>query len=90
MNTAISDRLIDEFKLIQVYDEDYRIEARRELAKRSHMSVGKKDGLITIEVEDKSPERAAALAARPSGVRSEANCAALPAAEPMSPSASPK
>lgn len=61
---VISDRLIDEFKLIQVYDEDYRIEARRELAKRSHMSVGKKDGLITIEVEDKSPERAAALAAR--------------------------
>lgn len=60
----ISDRLIDEFKLIQVYDEDYRVEARRELAKRSHMSVGKKDGLITIEVEDKSPERAAALAAR--------------------------
>ena len=61
---VISDRLIDEFKLIQVYDEDYRVEARRELAKRSHMSVGKKDGLITIEVEDKSPERAAALAAR--------------------------
>ena len=61
---AISDRLIDEFKLIEVYDEDYRIEARRELAKRSHMAVGKKDGLITIEVEDKSPERAAALANR--------------------------
>lgn len=61
---AISDKLIDEFKLIQVYDEDYRVEARRELAKRSHMSVGKKDGLITIEVEDKSPERAAALATR--------------------------
>jgi uncharacterized protein involved in exopolysaccharide biosynthesis len=61
---AVSDRLIDEFKLIEVYDEDYRIEARRELAKRSHMAVGKKDGLITIEVEDKSPERAAALANR--------------------------
>lgn len=61
---AISDKLIDEFKLIQVYDEDYRVEARKELAKRTQMSVGKKDGLISIEVEDKSPERAAALANR--------------------------
>ena len=61
---TITDKLIDEFKLIQVYDEDYRVEARKELAKRVRMSVGKKDGLITIEVDDKSPERAAAMANR--------------------------
>ncbi len=61
---TITDKLIDEFKLVQVYDEDYRVEARKELAKRVRLAVGKKDGLITIEVDDKSPERAAAMANR--------------------------
>jgi hypothetical protein len=49
---ALTDRLIDEFKLLEVYDESYRVEARRELAKNVRLSVGKKDGLITIEVDD--------------------------------------
>lgn len=61
---AVTDKLIDEFKLLQVYDEDYRVEARKELARKVHLALGKKDGLITIEVDDKSPERAAAMANR--------------------------
>jgi uncharacterized protein involved in exopolysaccharide biosynthesis len=59
-----SDRLIDEFKLMAVYSERFRVDARRELAKNVRITVGKKDGLITVEVDDESPQRAAAMANR--------------------------
>ncbi len=61
-STTIADRLVDQFKLQDVYDEKYRFLARDKLAKRSVISVGKKDGLVTIAVEDTEPTRAAAIA----------------------------
>jgi capsule polysaccharide export protein KpsE/RkpR len=61
-SVTVSDRIIEQFKLMQEYDEKYRMEARKELAKNVHIAVGKKDGLITVEVDDKSPQRAAAMA----------------------------
>ena len=63
-STTVADRLIDEFKLMQVYDEEYRFEARKELAKNVRISLGKKDGLITVEVDDIDPPRAAEIANR--------------------------
>jgi uncharacterized protein involved in exopolysaccharide biosynthesis len=63
-STTIADRLVEEFKLMQVYESKYRFEARMELAKNSRVILGKKDGLITVEVEDIDPERAAAIANR--------------------------
>lgn len=63
-STTIADRLISEFKLMEVYDEDNLVDTRRKLDRRVDMSVGKKDGLITIEVDDKDPTRAAAMARR--------------------------
>jgi uncharacterized protein involved in exopolysaccharide biosynthesis len=60
----VADRIIDEFKLMQVYDEEYREKARQELASNVRVSLGKKDGLITIEVDDELPERAAEVANR--------------------------
>ncbi len=63
-STTVADRLIDEFKLMQVYESDYRFEARKELAKNVRISLGKKDGLITVEVDDIDPPRAAEMANR--------------------------
>lgn len=63
-STSVADRLIDEFKLMQVYDEKYRFEARSQLADNSRITLGRKDGLITVEVEDTDPRRAAAIANR--------------------------
>lgn len=63
-SVTVADRLIDEFKLLAVYDERYRSEARDELAKRVRIGVGKKDGLINVEVDDHDPQRAAAMANR--------------------------
>lgn len=61
-SAGVLDRLVDEFDLMTVYDTKYRVDARRELLKHSRISVGKKDGLLQIEVDDKDPARAAAIA----------------------------
>ena len=61
-SNAVVDRLIDRFKLLEVYDVKFRDEARIKLARHSTIVAGKKDGLITVEVEDVDPQRAAAMA----------------------------
>lgn len=57
-----TDRLIDQFDLFRVYDVTERWQARRELANSTAIAVGKKDGLISVSVEDESPQRAADIA----------------------------
>jgi uncharacterized protein involved in exopolysaccharide biosynthesis len=59
--TAV-DRLIDQFQLQQVYESKYRFQARKELEQNTRITVGLKDGLISVEVEDDDAQRAAALA----------------------------
>jgi len=61
-STTAQDRLIDRFDLMQVYEQKLRLEARLVLEKNSRIAVGKKDGLITVEVDDTSPQRAAEIA----------------------------
>lgn len=63
-STSVSDRIIDQFRLLEVYEEEFRVDARKELAKNVRMTIGKKDGLITVEVEDRLPQRAADVANR--------------------------
>jgi len=63
-SATITDRLIDDFKLMQVYGEKYRSDTREELAKNVRIAIGKKDGLISVEVDDTDPARAAAIANR--------------------------
>lgn len=63
-SAAISDRIVEQFKLMAVYDEKLRVDARRALAANVRIALGKKDGLITIEVDDKNPQRAADIANR--------------------------
>lgn len=61
-SVTVQDRLIDQFRLIDVYEAKFRADARLELQRNVNISIGKRDGLITVEVEDTSPERAAAMA----------------------------
>ncbi len=63
-STSVADRLIDEFKLMQVYESDYRFQARKALADRTRVTLGKRDGLISVEVDDVDPQRASNLANR--------------------------
>lgn len=61
-SVTVSDRIIDAFDLMKVYEQDYRSDTRKILSKTVLINAGKKDGLITIEVDDKDPKRAAAMA----------------------------
>lgn len=63
-STTVADRIIDQFGLVAAYEAETRTDARRELGENVRMSVGKKDGLITVEVDDKRPQRAADIANR--------------------------
>jgi len=59
---SISDPIIDKFKLMKAYDNKYRFDTYKKLDKNVDISVGKKDGIIDIIVEDKDPNRAADIA----------------------------
>lgn len=61
-SVTVSDRMIDKFGLLQAYDVKFRQDARKELAKYSLFVLGKKDGIISVSVEDPNPVKAAAMA----------------------------
>jgi uncharacterized protein involved in exopolysaccharide biosynthesis len=63
-SATVSDSIIDQFKLIEAYQAKFRIDARNDLAEKVRISVGKKDGLVTVQVDDTEPARAAAIANR--------------------------
>lgn len=59
---SVQDALIDRFDLVKRYEADLREDARKTLQASSRSSSGTKDGLITVEVDDKDPKFAAELA----------------------------
>jgi uncharacterized protein involved in exopolysaccharide biosynthesis len=58
---TVTDNIVGRFNLQSLYDLDTLVETREELTDNTNISAGR-DGLITIEFEDKVPERAAAIA----------------------------
>lgn len=59
---AVKDQLIDRFKLMELFKVKYRSYAYKRLDAISKIAAGKKDGVITISVDNKDPKMAAALA----------------------------
>jgi tyrosine-protein kinase Etk/Wzc len=58
---TIFDQIIERFDLRRQYKEKYIEEARKALGKKTNITA-QKDGMIAIEVTDKDPKRAAAMA----------------------------
>jgi len=58
----VRDRLLERFDLLHVYDKDLRVDARNKLADNVRIALGRRDGLVTIEVDDRDPKRAADIA----------------------------
>ncbi len=56
------DSIIDKFKLMDLYDVKYRFLARKRLDEDVRISLGKKDGLITVEADAGTAQLAADLA----------------------------
>lgn len=59
---SIQDTLVDRFKLKERYQAQYVQDARKALEGNTRISAGAKDGLVTVEVDDKDPAFAAQLA----------------------------
>ncbi len=58
---TVADAIIERFKLKELYDQKYLQDVRKTLAGNVLISTGR-DGVITLEVDDKSPQRAADMA----------------------------
>lgn len=61
-SATVSNRIIDRFKLIDLYQSKFRVDAQRTLKERVHLTAGKKDNIISVEVDDTDPTRAAEMA----------------------------
>lgn len=61
-SVTVSDQIIDRFKLMTLYEAKYRVDAQLKLRANVRISAGKKDNLISVEVDDDSPARAAEMA----------------------------
>lgn len=59
---TISDAIVEQFKLMERFEWKYRTSAYQALQKKVNISLGKKDGIITISVEDEDPILAANMA----------------------------
>lgn len=59
---TVEDRLVDRFQLTKVYRTRLEQDAQDELQDNTAISEDRKSGIITIEVTDRSPQRAAAMA----------------------------
>jgi capsule polysaccharide export protein KpsE/RkpR len=59
---TVQDDLINKFNLKQIYWDRRMEDAREDLAKKTSLNADRKSGIITIQVTDKSPARAAAMA----------------------------
>jgi uncharacterized protein involved in exopolysaccharide biosynthesis len=58
---TITDAIISRFELQEQYDKNNLVETRGKLAELSRITAGQ-DGIITIEVDDENPKRAADMA----------------------------
>jgi uncharacterized protein involved in exopolysaccharide biosynthesis len=63
-SVTVSNLITDRFELSKVYQKTSREETRRILARKVRIVAGKKDGLISISVDDESPNRATEMANR--------------------------
>jgi uncharacterized protein involved in exopolysaccharide biosynthesis len=63
-STTVAERMIDAFELMSVYGKEKRFEAREKLADNVRVAAGRRDGIISVEVDDHDPKRAAAMANR--------------------------
>jgi uncharacterized protein involved in exopolysaccharide biosynthesis len=63
-SATVADRIVEAFRLMDVYQVEYRFEARERLSNNVRIDAGKRDGLITVQVDDKDRKRAADIANR--------------------------
>jgi capsule polysaccharide export protein KpsE/RkpR len=61
-SSTVQNELIAKFDLRRVYGQRRWVDARKELARQTDVSIDRKSGILTIQVTDHDPSRATALA----------------------------
>ncbi len=61
-SVTVEDRIVERFKLMELYEVKYKAQARKRLEELSRITSSRKDNLISVEVDDEDPQRAADLA----------------------------
>lgn len=59
---SVANGILERFDLKRVYEEELAHDALLKLASNTRVGLGKKDGIVTIEVDDHDPKRAADIA----------------------------
>ena len=59
---TVQDDIIEKFQLRKVYGDRYEQDARKDLAKNSDIFEDRKSGILTVQVTDADPQRAAGIA----------------------------
>ena len=59
---TVQNDLVTKFNLRTVYGRRHLVDARKELARRTDLSIDRKSGILTIQVTDHDPKRATAMA----------------------------
>ena len=59
---TVQDDLIHKFDLQKIYNDGQIMDARTDLSKNTEVSEDRKSGIITVQVTDRNPQRAAAMA----------------------------
>jgi capsule polysaccharide export protein KpsE/RkpR len=62
LSRTVQDDLITKFDLRKVYGERRWIDARKELTRDTDVGIDRKSGILTIQVTDRDPKRACAMA----------------------------
>src|SRR5208282_5653314 len=62
LSRTVQDELVNKFELRKVYRERRWVDARKELTRRTDISIDRKSGVLTIQVTDHDPKRASAMA----------------------------
>ncbi len=61
-SATVADKMVDRFKLMDRYEREFRVDARKILTENTRVSMGRKDGVISLEVDDHDPKTAADMA----------------------------
>jgi uncharacterized protein involved in exopolysaccharide biosynthesis len=59
---TVANRIIERFDLQKAWQLDFYFQAQQRLSRRVKFQTGRRDGVVTIVVEDELPQRAAAIA----------------------------
>lgn len=61
-SARVSNHIVEKFELTNTYNKKTRSDAIKTLEKRVQITIGRRDGMLGVEVEDTNPQRAADIA----------------------------